>query len=277
MTRRSHVVPMKNPVLQDHLPSAPWMDAGSWRLPGVRPLEENIWLFSDDAFAGQMALRDGLIGTVPEDVHAMLPEAKEAALECLELVLDYCRSHGGYCVEGDQVVRPDGVEVPLTQEEPLLTIGQLIQEDVCILQSGDQGEHLLTGAILCFPASWTLSEKIGRPLTRIHKPVESYGVVAHRVQRMFDRVRPETPLCRQNALLYEQPDLYQPRGEADGTRHISGEGKYLRSERQSVLKLLRTGALVFAIHTFVVEVASLPSDQRRMLHRVVSRHDEGSE
>ena len=47
-------------------------------------------------------------------------------------------------------------------------------------------EHILTGAVLCFPSSWTLSEKLGKPLLRIHMPVASYdSQMGARVQRMF--------------------------------------------------------------------------------------------
>jgi hypothetical protein len=55
-------------------------------------------------------------------------------------------------------------------------------------------EHVLTAAVLCFPASWHLADKIGRPLTTIHVPVKVYDeTLARRVQRLFDGV-----LCQSN-------------------------------------------------------------------------------
>ena len=63
--------------------------------------------------------------------------------------------------------------MPLNPAQPLLTLGRLVQEDLCLMEpQGD--EYDLTGAILCFPASWTLAQKIGRPMTGIHHPVEIY-------------------------------------------------------------------------------------------------------
>ncbi|MEM9972202.1 MAG: heme-dependent oxidative N-demethylase subunit alpha family protein, partial [Pseudomonadota bacterium] len=155
------------------MPVAPWLSAPSWRLPGVRAQEPTGWLFCDDAFAGQMAERDRLIEERPVQVLRMLPEAIEAARECLHLVLEHLRLTAGYRVSNGHVVRPDGARVMISEDEPLRTLGRLIQEDICILQPGPAG-HRLTGAVLCFPASWTLAEKIGHPLIRIHAPVGEY-------------------------------------------------------------------------------------------------------
>ncbi len=269
---------MTQAVLQTELPHAPWLEPALWRLPGTQPLDPSLWLMRDDAFAGQMAVRDELIATAQDRVHALLPEAREAAAECLDLVLEHCGQQEGYVVRGGHVARPDGVDVSIDRGHPLITIGRLVQEDMCILQPGGAAEHVLTGAIMCFPASWTLAEKIGKPLRRIHAPVATYGEdLAVRVQRMFDRLRPETPMWRANALLYDKPDLFQPRRENEETRHISDMGRYLRSERQTIRRLPETGAIVFAIHTYVVALERLSDEQRAALFRVAARHKAESE
>ena len=265
---------MDTPVLNRSLDVAPWLDPVAWRLPGTRPLDPADWLRVSDAFQGQMALRDGMIENRRDEVHALLPQARLAAEECLDLVLEHCADQAEYEVGHGRVRRPDGVEVALSRADPLLTIGRLVQEDVCILQDTGGDEHVLTGAILCFPASWTLSEKIGRPLTRIHRPVDSYGdEVASRVQRMFDRMRPETPLWRANALIYDHPRLFSPKREASGDRHMSGDGRYLRSERQTLRKLPGSRAVVFTIHTVLVALDDLTPEARATLTRVTHGRD----
>ena len=261
------------PLLNRSLDFAPWLDPVAWRLPGTRPLDPAEWLRISDAYAGQMALRDGMIESRRDEVHALLPEARAAAEECLDLVLAHCAAQAEYDVGEGRVLRPDGVAAPVSRSSPLLTIGRLVQEDVCILQNTGGGEHVLTGAILCFPASWTLAEKIGRPLTRIHRPVDAYDPeIASRVQRMFDRMRPETPLWRANALVYDHPRLFSPKSEASGDRHVSGTGRYLRSERQTLRKLPESGAVVFTIHTVVLDVDDLAPEARATLTRVTRGH-----
>jgi len=73
--------------------------------------------------------------------------------------------------------------------------------------------------------------------------------IAKRAQRMFDVLRPDQPLWRANALLYEEPELFSPRSERDDTPHFLGQGSYFRSERQVLRRLPVTGAIVFTIHT----------------------------
>jgi dimethylamine monooxygenase subunit A len=249
------------PILQKSLPFAPWMDPRTWRLPGIVPLPDDSWIAPDDAYAGQMAERDRLIRDTPEAVHALLPEGRDAAAELYARVMTKLAGMPGFCIAADRVTRPDGVTVPLDPEAPLLTLGRLVQEDLCLMQ-GQGAEHVLTGAILCFPASWTLAQKIGRPLVGIHEPVEGYaGDLARRVQRLFDAIRPEQPLMRFNALVYDDPTLHQPRAE-HVARPRPVQRLYLRSERQCLLRLPQTGAVLFSIHTVIVRTQDLAPEVR---------------
>ena len=237
------------PVLQSHIP----YDISSHRLPGVAPLDPSLWLLRDDAFAGQMALRDALIASRREEVIGLLDTGRAAAEELLEAVLDRLVQDDGYRVGAD-VLRPDGVTVPVRREDPLGTLGRLVQQDFCLMQKPEGAdEHVLTGAVLCFPAGWTLAQKLGRPLIRIHRPVKPYDAdLAKRVQRLFDGVQPGRPLWRFNALGYVDPTLFQPRTEGAPKYGTAEEQRFIRSERQSVLRLPETRAVVFGIHTFVV-------------------------
>lgn len=255
-------------ILQSRLPFAPWADPRTRRLPGILPVEPGDWLRVDDAFAGQMGLRDRLIAERPAAVHALRPEGRAAAAELYDLVLAQLAGTPGYAVGATAVRRPDGVVVPLDREAPLMTLGRLCQEDFCLLEKAeDAAEHVLTGAILCFPASWTLAEKIGRPLVAIHVPVPVYDAdIARRVQRLFDAVRPEQPLWRANALEYNDPELHHPRSEAaPRVKPPPGVAPYIRSERQVIRRLPDSGAVVFSIHTYLIRRENLDPAQAEAL------------
>ena len=247
---------MSDPILQSRLPFAPWMDPRTARLPGILPVEGDDWMRVDDAYRGQMAERDRLIATRPDVVHGLMDSARPAAEELCAKVLARLAATVGFTVGPASVCRPDGVTVALDPGQPLLTLGRLVQQDLCLMEKvGD--EHHLTGAILCFPASWSLAEKLGRPMTGIHVPVPSFDAeVARRVQRLFDAIRVEQPLWRANALVYRDPTLHQPRREADPRIDRRG-GSYVRSERQVLLRLPVSRAVVFAIHTYVVRIETL--------------------
>lgn len=247
------------PILQSSLPFAPWMDPRTSRLPGILPLTGDHWTCIDDAFAGQMSERDRLIAASPTLVHALQPRAKPAADELYATLLQTLATRPGYHLSPHKVRRPDGVSVALDPDQPLLTLGRLFQEDFCILERIG-AEHILTGAILCFPAGWTLAQKLGRPMTQIHTPVPNYDPdIAKRVQRLFDAIRPEQPLWRANSLIYDDPALHQPRLEG-APRPRPVFKTYARSERQCLVRLPKTGAVVFAIHTYVVRMTNLAPD-----------------
>jgi hypothetical protein len=256
---------MKDAVLNESLASAPWMVPAQRRLPGIQPLEMSDWLIVDDAHAGQMALRDRLLSERRAEVLGRTPGSEAAEGEVLETVLAHLPK--GYGRAGARVTRPDGVSVDLYSDTPLAVAGRLVQEDLCVLEKPDgAGEHILSAAILCFPASWTLAEKLGRPLLAIHAPVAPYTPeMGRRVQRLFDTLRPDRPLWRQNALLYATPDLFHPRPEAEPRVAPERRPDFLRSERQCLLRLPRTGAVLFSIHTYVLPFAALTAEQREGL------------
>jgi dimethylamine monooxygenase subunit A len=261
--------PMQDaPILQDRLPHLAWTDPRTRRLPGILPVEGRDWLRLDEAYAHQMALRDRLIAAQPEVVHALLPEGRLAAAEIYEATLAWLRDEPGFTFTNDTVLRPDGVTIPLEAEQPLLTLGRLIQEDLCLMERTGE-EYRLTGGILCFPASWTLRQKLGRPLTGIHENVPIYDPdIARRVARLFEAIRPEQPLWRMNYLTYDDFVLHQPRREGE-KRPRPTDHVFIRSERQCLLRLRVTGAVVFTIHTYVVDATSVTPDELAALREAV--------
>ena len=222
-------------------------------LPGTRPISPDGWIICDDAFSQQMALRDQLIETKKDKVLAISDEAQDAAVELLKMTLDFCITKLGYKKKVNKIIRPDKVSIKIDFNEPMTFLGRLVQNDFCILQKKDN-EHVLTAAALCFPASWSLEEKFLKPLIDIHIPVKAYdGNIAKRVQRLFDGLQINRPVWRFNALYYEDPNLFQPRSVNQPRRKPApNKVKYFRSERQTIIKLPESGAIIFGIHTFVV-------------------------
>lgn len=238
---------MKTPPLQSAIPYDPTPRA----LPGIQPLDPEDWLRVDEAYAGQMAERLRLLDRQRADVLRVTPGAEPAVRELREVVLAQLRDRDDFDVTGDTVRCPDGRDVALT-DAPLADLGAILQEDLCLLQKPEgAAEHVLTAAVLCFPSRWTLAQKIGRPLMRIHAPVGSYDDnIGKRVQRLFDGVRPGRPLWRYNVISDAGTQLYNPAPEFHAEEALPSP--YLRSERQCVLRLPATGAVVFSIHTYLV-------------------------
>lgn len=238
-------------ILHDEIPYDVFADKG---LPGIAPLDIETWLLVDEAYAAQMAERRRLLAETPDEVHALLPEAFDAALETLDTVLAVLRGKPEFTVSEADVICPDGVTVAIDRAEPLMTLGCILQEDInLMIKPEGAAEHILGGSVLCFPASWRLSEKIGRPMLAIHDPVEEYPAIAARVQRLLDGVQVGRPLWRFNVLWYDDPTLFQPRSRLT-PRHITDPtgADYLRSERQCLVRLPQTRVVVFSLHTYVL-------------------------
>lgn len=257
------------PILNRHLPRRPWLLPHAHRLPGTAPVAPDDWLWQLDSYPAQMAERERLLAERREAVLALAPGAEAAARELYDEALGLLKSRPGFTQEAGTMRCPDGRSVPLDRDAPLETLGRIVQEDLCLLVKPDGAdEHLLAGAVLCFPASWTLAEKLGRPLGAIHTPVRAYdAVLAARVQRLLDGIRPGRPLSRCNALFYDDPALFQPRTESDPRPAGGTEARFFRSERQCLLRLPETGAVVFSIHTILLERVSLTESDLEALSK----------
>lgn len=210
------------------------------------PCDPDDWLRVDDAYVAQMQYRARLLSEQQETVLYEPDTSQSARAEVLAEALKIMPQLG-FTVSDTHVTCPDDRVVAIDRSAPLRTLGHLVQEDICVLEKHGP-EHVLTGAVLCFPANWRLADKVARPLTDIHTPVAEYDEnIARRVQRLFDGVQVGRPLWRFNKLRYADADLHQPQRRAGNAAM-----PFIRSERQCILRLPRTQAVVFSIHTFVV-------------------------
>ena len=228
----------------------PWLDeldlspAPPHNRMGTRSLAIDDWFVVDSLRDSELGLRRRLFDERPDDVFACLASAEEAAVEVLDLMQGWTTDHGLLGVNAAD----DGERL-----HPLAAAGLLVQEDLCIMILRD-GEWRLDGAMLCFPALWRLADKLGRGMTAIHEPIGHYDDLESRVDRLFDRIRAGQPIWRRNMSLKPTHSLFLPLSRARLTSHIvpvapDGSPYWIRSERQTLIKLPRTGAILFTIRT----------------------------
>jgi hypothetical protein len=247
------------------------------RPPGLMPLDPADWFVRHPDFAGQMACRDRLIADKPGTVLALLPDGRAAAEELLRAVVEAVAPMPGYRAGAGEVARPDGVTVALDPADPLAGAGRLVADDLCLLlPDAASGEYRLAGAVLCFPSRWRLADKVGRPLTTIHVPVPHYAEeLARRVNRVFEAMRVGRPLWRVNWLVHPTPELHLPLEPQEKSAPLGDprDGLWLRTERQTLLRLPETGAVVFGIKTSVSPVETLAPDQLAALRAALAGYD----
>ena len=267
---------MLEKIINKTLPFYPWSDPRLIKLPGTNSLGQEPLFLMCDRFKEQMALKDYLVNAKAEKVCLVNLETEDILHECLDFIIACVRKNPRYKVCEHSVIRPDNVQIDLKKQTPIENIGRLIQEDILIHQLDLQEKRykLIAGA-LCFPSFWTLSQKMGMNLDRIHKPVPEYSEdIAKRVDRLFVGLRPEIPIWRANWTVKNNTNLYMPLFEEEVLPEALNLEKdwWIRVERQTFNKLPLSGAVLFGIHTYVVSPKSLEKVQlEKLLERLKSK------
>jgi hypothetical protein len=143
-----------------------------------------------------------------------------------------------------------------------------IHEDLCLLKRFEGEEvYRLIGAAVAWPSDWHPKDKLGLPLRALHAPIAGYEEqLASGVDRFMETLRP--------GLIYGRCNWFiAPTGEgrwlAQGspqeefghvTADNAGETLFVRSERQTLRRLPKTGAILFTIGIYVEPLGQLRRD-----------------
>lgn len=156
-------------------------------------------------------------------------------------------------------------------------------EDLCLLLPlGPDGAYVLTGAAVAFPTDWRLSEKIGRPVTAIHAPIQGYAKhLAAGVDHFMATLAPGVIFGRANWFVV--PDdtwRYMPADDpatrfAHVTAENAGRSLFIRCERQTLRRLPDSGAILFTIGVAVERLDALASDTVRRIATSVATVPDG--
>lgn len=231
---------------------------------GLKPLEAGSWLDgSTPDLTGLLAEKDRLIADRPADVFAAESGTGTAQREVLDLVAGFVaasdpatwrRDGGAIAVAGRRV------EIDHPAEPALQAAGRLVADDFVLMRRGDDGWRL-AAASLCFPSSWVLAEKFGKPMSAIHAPVPGFAAGTRNdelIARMFDKVQPDVVVERFNWSLQGDRALYHPlpdrardeRARAAQSRFPGADpatSAVVRVERQTLRKLPLSGDMLFTI------------------------------
>ena len=222
---------MTAPAWLDELQLAP---GPPWHAMGTRALDERPWLLVDERRDDELARKRRLVDARPDVVVAATPGSEGAAAEVAA------------AVAAAAGVTPD------PDRSPLVAAALAVQEDLCVVERDDaDGTWRLTAGVVCFPSMWRLPDKLGLPLAAVHGPVPAYAdELAERVDRFVDRLRVDRPVWRRNWLIHASDELHLPEPPPPpAVPPAVPEGLWLRSERQTLRRMPRTGCVVFTIRT----------------------------
>jgi len=143
-----------------------------------------------------------------------------------------------------------------------------MQEDFAILLPDlKSGQYKLMAAAVAFPMRWSLQQKMGRRMNVIHGPVPFYQTNLRHPVDAFMTSLEEQPYWRANYGITDDPALFQaltekqifqakkgqlpPAVKEPLTVHDCPDKLFVRCERQTLVKLPKTGAVQFTIRTYV--------------------------
>jgi dimethylamine monooxygenase subunit A len=230
---------------------------------GLKPLDEAGWIDVDGELAAYLDDKRRLFGTAREQVFAAEPGTEAAQAELRDsLAANLIQHHGQiYRRDGDAIeILPAGERIQLADGPPLIAAARLVQEDLVLMRKGESGWRLAAAA-LCFPSSWRLADKFGRPMHEVHGPVPGFCQGTRNaglIERMFDNLRPETGMIRWNWSLFGDPALHHPEPSHATSRFGERlEHVFFRLERQTLTKLPVSHDVVFTIRIYIDPVDAL--------------------
>lgn len=242
---------------------------------GLKPLDPADWIEVDDLLLPYLAEKRRLYAEIHERVFVEEDGTRDAQQEVLELLGThlpdrfpdtYRRTDTGVEVVGaaSHFTIPSGLD-----GAPLVAASLLVQEDLILMRRSDNGWRLVAGS-LCFPSSWLLVEKFGRPLQNIHAPVPGFGPgtrPAELINRMFDGLQGQA-VERFNWSIQADNALYHPLSNVERidratnrpTRFPDGDVRahaFIRVERQTLRKLPSSRDILFTIRIHLDPLAVL--------------------
>ena len=251
---------------------------GSYNLAlGLAPMREDTWLDFDEDYIREMSEKEQRLRDEYDSVFLALPGTQKGQAESLELLLQHLIA---FYPERFRILgKPAGSDRSglienLTNGErwniadfaaaPLDLAGRLVQEDLCLMSPRAGDIYVLGAGSVCFPLRWELRDKIGLPLAAIHHPVPGYD---HRLATPADlymaRLKPHRPSWRCNWNVVDSPNLYlrqspHPQGTRESiTPENAGVRLWIRSERQTLRKLPKSGEVLFTIRTYIRSLSVL--------------------
>lgn len=214
-----------------------------------------------DATGSVLAERAESLSTHPERYAALSPEGIAAVNETAAL-LTSC----GISFQGPAV-------------SPLETVHQLARScevDLVWLTADRESEFRIAGGVVCFPSSWSLPEKLGQRLSKVHAVVPDLNATLGRqIETFLTKLAPSDVWRRENWGL-SGDDRRNHHPACPRTPLVSGvtlDHVWLRVEHQLLMKLPLSGAILFGIQLEVWPLSTVvaePEAKRRLIQQLES-------
>jgi dimethylamine monooxygenase subunit A len=194
---------------------------------------------------------------------ATLPEVHPLLKECVALAAEW----GSISTDERQSLSDTNGTSQLCSR-----LGQLWEPDFLLLKLSDADDFVLLGGCVCFPSSWRLDEKLGRPLHFIHGAVpELNPQLGRSITSVLRALKPESAWLRHNWGLTRSTELNQhpSRTLARLDASVAPDEVWLRVEHQALVALPHSGGILFGIRIAAHPLSEVKTDEiarTRLIH-----------
>ncbi|RJE24413.1 hypothetical protein PHISCL_03267 [Aspergillus sclerotialis] len=254
----------------------------------MRKLDMENWLTIDKYYMDEHRVRSKLLEKEKSKVLQCLPESYEGCMEMLEEVVEFlcrqfpnvfeCRKHGNETTVYNRMTGETFVfGTDNDQIGPLEIAVRLTMEDLSVLMKNSDGEYYLAASASLFPVGWTVEERIGWTISKLHDPVPLWHQqVASSVSKFLGRLTPASPMERSNYFIeVRRPNeelletLYRPNGLVEEGMDLSPRDIIIRRERQTFRRLPRSDTIAFGVKTFLTTLDELPLEELKNLEKEI--------
>ncbi|KAF8138130.1 hypothetical protein EV363DRAFT_1393595 [Boletus edulis] len=193
----------------------------------------------------------------------------------------------------------DGLQGVEMGEEAMRIATGLVQEDMAIMIEGrSDGKYYFQAGSICTPGFWRMDDKIGMSLEEIHTSgnvPQFKEKLDMSMERFFRRMPLDKPVIRNNYFIQvvkpsditvtdidpeelgwsestngaEDEFVHGHGHSAEPAAYLAPATLRLRSERQTLRRLPRTGAIIFGIRTYLFKMEEL-AEERGVAGRLAS-------
>jgi hypothetical protein len=260
---------------------------------GLQPMSMPSWLETGSDHSSFMAAKRARLSGSPPLYYRSLEHSLAAQRELLDAVLANLTTFHAASFQLTDNVLTDLIddshhEVAGQSREPLERLGNTLEEDF-VLFLNDGGRDIVVAVSNAYTSFGRIVSCVGRDMHFAHEPVPGLNAqLGARIDRVIGNIQPEKPVVRFNWFITPIssrlfPEIsHQANAEAakaaglalaaDATR--CGDVLWLRVERQTFVRLPKTGALAFGIHTYSDPLSAIAHDRDSLsaIHRLLGEY-----